>query len=338
LSFPAFLRALPKVELHVHLVGSASVPTIARLAARHGAASGVPSDPGELAAFYRFRDFPHFLDVYDAVNALVSTPADVTDLVTGLTRDLATHGVRYAEVTVTPYSHVRAGIDPAAVAEALTAGREIARTQHGVDLAWIFDTAGEFGGEYAWETLRWVLEHRPEGTIGFGLGGPEIGVARGEFTAQFAAARAEGLHSLPHAGETTGPETVWAALRELRAERIGHGIGAVGDPDLVAHLARERIPLEVCPTSNVCTGAVGSLDDHPFARLLRAGVAVTLNTDDPGMFGCDLTGEYLVAHERFGLSAAELVGVARTGVEASFCPEPLRGRLLAELDAAEPPA
>lgn len=332
----AFLRALPKVELHVHLVGSASVPTVLALAARHGAGP-VPREQAALVDFYTFRDFAHFIDVYEHVNALVTTPADVVDLVVGLARDLASATVRYAEVTVTPMSHVRAGIDPAALADALTAGRERARAEHGVELGWIFDAAGELGVDNAWDTLSWVHRHPPEGTVGFGLGGPEIGVGRAQFAGPFAAARAAGLRSLPHAGETTGAETVWSALRDLGAERIGHGIHAATDPRLLEHLAEHRIPLEVCPTSNVCTGAVSALAEHPLLRLVEAGVPVTLNTDDPGMFGCDLVGEYRVAHEVFGLDPAALVRLARTGVDAAYCAPDLATRIHVEIDAVPLP-
>ena len=258
----AFLRALPKVELHVHLVGSASLRTVAALAVRNGGGP-VPTDPDALAEFYRFRDFAHFIQVYAQVNALVRTSDDVEILVLGLARDLAANTVRYAEVTVTPMSHVHAGIDPAALAEALTAGRERARSEHGVELSWIFDTAGEFGVDSAWDTLAWVLAHRPPGTVGYGLAGPEVGVDRAQFTRPFSAAREAGLHSLPHAGETTGPATVWSALHDLGAERIGHGIQAVTDPRLLDHLVEHRIALEVCPTSNVRTGP------SPRSRLIR---------------------------------------------------------------------
>jgi aminodeoxyfutalosine deaminase len=367
-----FLRALPKVELHVHLVGSASVPTVLRLAARHGAGpvptdavptdavptdavptdavptdavptdavptdpmptEHVPTDPEQLAAFYAFRDFAHFVDVYQAVNALVSTPADVTDLVLGLARDLAAGTVRYAEVTVTPVSHLSVGIGAGALADALTEGRERARTEHGVELGWIFDTAGELGVDAAWATLDWVRAHRPAGTVGFGLGGPELGVDRAAFARPFAAARDAGLRSLPHAGETTGPATVWSALRDLGAERIGHGIGAVTDPALLDHLAEHRIPLEVCPTSNLRTGAVPSLAAHPLPRLLRGGVPVTLNTDDPGMFGCDIVGEYRLAHDVLGLARGELVALAGTAVDAASLPAERKRALHTELAA-----
>ncbi len=293
----------------------------------------MPADPEALAEFYRFRDFAHFIEVYAQVNALVTGADDVEDLVVGLARDLAAGTVRYAEVTVTPLSHVRAGVDPAALADALTAGRERARTEHGVELAWIFDTPGELGVEAAWDTLAWVLRRRPPGTVGFGLGGPEVGVGRARFARPFTVAREAGLRSLPHAGETTGPATVWSALHDLGAERIGHGIHAITDPRLLDHLAEHRIPLEVCPTSNVRTGAVPSMAAHPLARLVQWGVIVTLNTDDPGMFGCDLLGEYRVAHERFGMTAAELAQLARNGIDASSCPPALARAMHAEIDA-----
>ena len=328
----AFLRALPKTELHVHLLGSASPSTVLDLARRHPSGP-VPTDPEALARFYAFRDFAHFIEVYNQVSRLATTPADILDLVAGLADRLAAASVRYAEVTVTPVSHLRAGIEPTALAEALTEGRERARDRHGIELGWIFDTAGECGAEYAWQTLDWVLRHRPAGTVGYGLGGPEIGVERAGFARMFDAARDAGLHSLPHAGETTGPATVWSALTDLRAERIGHGIHAVTDPRLLDHLVEHGIALEVCPTSNVCTGAVAGLDEQPLPRLLRHGVAVTLNTDDPGMFGCDLVGEYRLAHEQLGLTVEELVRVARNGVDAAFCEPETKARIHAEIQA-----
>lgn len=332
----AFLRALPKTELHVHLLGSAAPSTVLTLARRHRPGP-VPTDPDALTRFYAFRDFAHFVEVYDQVSRLVTEPADVLDLVAGLAAALAAASVRYAEVTVTPLSHVRAGLDARALAEALTEGRERARRSHQIELGWIFDTAGEFGAEYAWETLAWVLRHRPPGTVAFGLGGPEIGVDRARFTRMFAAARDAGLHSVPHAGETTGPSTVWSALIDLGAERIGHGIHAVDDPRLLDHLVAHSVALEVCPTSNVRTGVVATLDDHPLPRLLRHGVAVTLNTDDPGMFGCDLVGEYRLAHDRLGLTAADLVQIARNGVDAAFCPSDTKVRIHAEIDGMPVP-
>lgn len=327
-----YIAALPKAELHVHLVGSASMDTVLKLARRHPH-RGVPTEPDALRQFYEFTDFAHFIQVYIKVNSLVTTGADVTALVTGLAADLARNNVRYAEVTVTPIPHVLMGIDPDELTEALTAGRLAARERFGVELAWVFDIPGGLELFDGLGTVLWVLHHRPEGTVGFGLGGAEEGIPRERFVRSFGMARDAGLRLVPHAGETTGPETIWSALRNLNAERIGHGTSAVSDRELLAYLAANGIPVEVCPTSNLCTRAVPSLAEHPLPRLLEAGVPVTLATDDPGMFHTDLNREYLLCHEHFGLGRSELADLARTGVRAAFCDDELKRSLLAEIDA-----
>jgi aminodeoxyfutalosine deaminase len=327
-----FIAALPKVELHVHLVGSASLDTVLRLARRHPD-RGVPVELAALRDFYEFTDFAHFIEVYVKVNSLVTSGADITDLVVGLAADLVRNNVRYAEVTVTPVPHLMLGIEPDELAEALVVGRSRARESFGVELAWVFDIAGSLGYKAGIATAEWVLRHRPDGTVGFGLGGAEIGIPREKYRDAFLMARDGGLHLLPHAGETTGPETIWAALRELHAERIGHGTSAVADPNLLAHLAANGIPVEVCPTSNLRTRAVPTLATHPLPRLLEAGVPVTIATDDPGMFHTDLNREYRLCHDQFGLSRTELADLARAGVQAAFCPPDVRTALLAELNA-----
>jgi aminodeoxyfutalosine deaminase len=327
-----YLRALPKVELHVHLVGSASVETVLRLSRRHPA-SPVPTDAESLRAFYEFTDFAHFIEVYVAVSSLVVSGEDVTDLVVGLAADLAASGVRYAEVTVTPYSHLLVGIAPAELTAALAAGRRRAADEHAVHLQWVFDVPGEYGPAAGLDTVAWVLDQRPSGTVGFGLGGPEVGFPRALFAEAFDRARAAGIPSVPHAGETTGPESVRSALDDLHAVRVGHGIAAAQDPALMERLRVSGVALEVCPTSNLRTGAVPSMDRHPLPRLVAAGVPVTLASDDPGMFATTLTREYEVAHEVLGLSLVELTEIARTGVRVSFAPAGLKAAVLAEIDA-----
>jgi aminodeoxyfutalosine deaminase len=333
----AYVAALPKVELHLHLVGSAPPDAVLTLARRHPD-GGVPTEPGALAEFYRFTDFPHFLEVYRTVNLLVRTGADVVTLVAGLGAELAARTVRYAEVQVTPVRNRMAGIGHDDLAQALVDGRELVRARHGVELGWIFDADAALGLPGAEETLRFAVGHRPAGTVGLGLGGAEHGVHRADFAGVFRAAREAGLRSAPHAGETVGPDEVWAAVRELGAERIGHGIGAATDPALLAHLAEHGIALEVCPTSNLRTGATTSLAEHPLPALLAAGVPVTLATDDPGMFGTDLDAEYLLCHTHFGLGPAELADIARAGARAAFCDEALRSSLLAEIDTYTAPS
>jgi aminodeoxyfutalosine deaminase len=330
-SVPCFVACLPKVELHLHLVGSASVETVLELARRHPDA-GVPTDRAALAAYYEFRDFPHFLAVYGAVSGLVRTGADVVALVVGLSRDAARSNVRYAEVTVTPTSHLGAGIDPDELAEALTRGRTLAQELHGVALNWIFDIAGAEGVERGWETVTFALRHRPAGLVALGLGGLEVG--RAQFRRHFTIAREAGLASVVHAGETTGPATVWSAINDLGAVRIGHGVSAVTDPRLLDHLRERQITIEMCPTSNVRTRSVASWDVHPLPRFLDHGVQVTLSTDDPGMFGAELNQEYARAAAVFGLSRTELADIARTGARAALCAESQREQLVAEVDAA----
>ncbi|GAA1943763.1 adenosine deaminase [Amycolatopsis minnesotensis] len=327
-----FVASLPKAELHVHLLGAATVDTVLDLARRHPAA-GVPAERAELAEFYTFRDFDHFLKVYWAVQSLITGRDDVHTLVTGLARDLAAQNVRYAEVTVTPYNHLLDGLSGDDLLDGLAAGRAAAARDHGVELAWCFDIPGEKGAKAGRETLAFALGERPDGLVAFGLGGPETGVGRALFAPMFTAAREAGLHSVPHAGETTGPATVWSAVHDLGAERIGHGTSAAADPRLLEHLAEHRIPLEVCPTSNVRTRQVGSLEAHPVRRLLDHGVAVTLNTDDPGMFGATLNGEYVAVAEALGLTRGEIAQLARNAVAASFLSDSPRDALLAEIDA-----
>ncbi|MEU0884392.1 adenosine deaminase [Lentzea sp. NPDC005914] len=325
----SFIHALPKVELHLHLVGSAGIDTVLELARRHPEA-GVPTDRAELERFYTFRDFDHFLKVYWAVQSMLKSRDDSHTLVTGLASDLVAQNVRYAEVTVTPYNHVLDGMSGDEVLAGLASGRAVA-AEMGVELAWCFDIPGEKGLAGARETLAFALTERPEGLVSFGLAGPEAGVGRAQFAPFFDAARDAGLHSVPHAGETTGPETIWSALRDLKAERIGHGTSCVLDPALVEHLALKGIPLEVCPTSNVRTRQVPSIAEHPVRQMLDAGIVVTLNTDDPPFFGATLEGEYLAVASALDLSHAEVARLAENAVLASFLPNVRKASLLEEI-------
>ncbi|MFI1211126.1 adenosine deaminase [Streptomyces sp. NPDC020802] len=329
----AFIAGLPKAELHVHHVGSASPRIVSELAARHSD-SKVPSDPEALADYFTFTDFAHFIDVYLSVVDLIRTPEDVRLLTYEVARDMARQRIRYAELTITPFSSTRRGIDEGAFMDAIEDARTAAEADFGTVLRWCFDIPGEAGLESAEETVRLATTDkiRPEGLVAFGLGGPETGVPRPQFKPYFDRAIAAGLHSVPHAGETTGPETVWDALRDLRAERIGHGTSSARDPELLAHLAEHRIPLEVCPTSNIATRAVRTLDEHPIKEFVRAGVVVTVNSDDPPMFGTDLNNEYAVAARLLDLDERGLAALARNAVEASFLDGPGKAALAAEID------
>ncbi|RJQ80710.1 adenosine deaminase [Pseudonocardiaceae bacterium YIM PH 21723] len=332
MSLLGFVRALPKVELHVHLVGSASVDTVLALARRHPEA-GVPTDRDELSRFYEFRDFDHFLKVYWAVQSMLRDRHDIHTLVVGLAAELARQNVRHAEVTVTPYNHLLDGMAGDELLTGLADGRAQAEAEHGVTFAWCFDIPGEKGIRAGRETLAFALTERPEDLISFGLGGPEAGIGRAQFEPFFTAAREAGLRSVPHAGETTGPATIWSAIRDLGAERVGHGTSCTEDPALLDYLAEQRIALEVCPTSNIRTRQVESIGAHPIRRMLDHGLLVTLNTDDPPMFGATLEGEYLAVADTFGLSPADIGRLAGNAVTASFLPAERKTGLLGEIDA-----
>ncbi|GAB2771544.1 adenosine deaminase [Streptomyces daliensis] len=329
----AFIAGLPKAELHVHHVGSASPRIVAELAARHPD-SKVPADPEALADYFTFTDFAHFIQVYLSVVDLIRDAEDVRLLTYEVARDMARQQVRYAELTVTPFSSTSRGIPDAAFVEAIEHARHSAEKELGVVLRWSFDIPGEAGLPAAEETTRIATDERlrPEGLVSFGLGGPEIGVPRPQFKPYFDRAIASGLRSVPHAGETTGPETVWDALTSLRAERIGHGTSAVQDRRLLEHLAERRVPLEVCPTSNIATRAVADLEEHPVKEMVKAGVLVTINSDDPPMFGTDLNTEYAIAARLLSLDPTGVAALARNAVDASFLDEDGKSRIRSEID------
>jgi adenosine deaminase len=331
----AFVAGLPKAELHVHHVGSASPATVATLAARYEGATPVPADVDRLADYFTFTDFGHFIEVYLSVVDLIRDAEDVWTLTYDIARDLAAQNVRYAELTLTPYSSIRRGIAAEAFCEAVEDARRRAAQDHGVQLRWCFDIPGEAGVEAADVTLDVATRIRPDGLVSFGLGGPEAGVPRARFADHFTAARAAGLHSVPHAGESTGPDSVWEAITLLGAERIGHGIAAAQDERLMTHLRENGIALEVCPTSNVCTRCVPSLAEHPLPKLVAAGVPVTINSDDPPMFSTTLTHEYLVAARLLDLDEHGTADLARAGVRASFLDAGGQAHLIAEIDRYE---
>lgn len=329
----SFIAGLPKAELHVHHVGSASPRIVAELASRHEGDTPVPADPALLRDFFVFTDFSHFIEVYLSVVDLIRTPEDIWTLTYEVARDLAAQNVRYAELTLTPYTSIVRGIAAEAYCEVVEDARLRAEADHGVTLRWCFDIPGESGVPAADVTLDTALRLRPDGLVSFGLGGPEVGVPRPQFAPHFEQARVAGLHSVPHAGESTGPGTIWDAVTHLGAERIGHGIAAAQDPALMEHLAEHGIALEVCPTSNVCTRSVPSLSEHPLPALVAAGVPVTVNSDDPPMFDTTLNKEYEIAAELLGLDDHGVAELSRAAVRASFAEDSVKAGLLAEIDS-----
>ncbi|WP_017615324.1 adenosine deaminase [Nocardiopsis salina] len=323
----ALVRDLPKVEMHVHLEGSMPPETFFELATTHGL-TDVPDTLEGLRDWYAFTDFPHFAEVYLASVRTLRDEDDFALLAAVVARRLAAHNVRYAEVHVSLYAHLVRGVPAKTVFNGIERARMEAEREHGIQLRWIPDFPADFGVEAAERTVAATLEHGPPSVVGFGVGGVETPL--GQYARVFDRARSAGLASLPHAGEHGGPVRVREALDVLGAERIGHGIDALRDPDLVARLVDEQIPVDVSPTSNVCTRAVDRIEDHPLPAMLDAGLLVTLNTDDPPMFGTDLTREYRTAHA-LGLGPADLVRLAANGVQASYLGTARRRVLLREI-------
>ncbi|MFO7564250.1 MAG: adenosine deaminase [Enhygromyxa sp.] len=327
----ALISELPKVELHVHLEGSI-VPELAlRLAARRGVRlPGAEEGVEGLRRAYRFRSFRDFLEVYVALSSTLQQAEDFADAVFGVAEQLAAQRVRWAEVTFTPMTHVARGVDADAMLDGLAQGRARAREELGVELAWVFDVVRSLP-EQADATLELALRGREHGVIAIGVGGPEgpkWSVA--PLASMFARARAEGLKSVPHAGEQWGAPSLRETLELLAPDRIGHGVRCLEDPEITRELIDRQVKLEVCPSSNVALGVVASVAEHPLPRLLEAGLAVSLGSDDPPLFGTTLVDEYRRCAHAFGWGPEELLAIAAAAVEHSFMPEDRKQALRAE--------
>lgn len=328
-----FIRQMPKAELHVHLEGSVRPATLLRLAERHGIPLPV-SNEAELETFYTYRDFDHFIQIYVEVNQCLRTSDDFALITRELGEAAAAQNVRYLEVTVSPGPHVRRGkLTYEEFQEGISDGARQVRERWGVEMRFVVDVVRDAGMEHSWSAARWAAKVAGDGVVGIGLGGTEVNFPPEDYTAIFDFGRAAGLHSTPHAGETVGPVSVWGALRALKAERIGHGIRSIEDPALVDELRERQITLEVCPTSNVRTGAVASLAEHPIRRLFEAGVPLTVNSDDPPMFGTTLLDEHLLLANQFGFTLNDLEQINLQAVRAAFLSEAERRRLDAEFRA-----
>lgn len=300
-----FAAQLPKAELHLHLEGAVDAETLHELD---------PATPiEELRAIYRYPDFNAFLKAFGAVGLRLARPEDYRLITRRLLERLAAQNVRYAEIIIAAGVVLWKKQEFGPIFDAI---HDAARGSP-VEVRWILDAVRQFGVEPAWEVARLAAARQDRGVVAIGIGGSEERGPAEWFTEVFAFAKSAGLHLAAHAGEGTGPESVWAALR-LGAERIGHGIASVRDPELLRHLRDRDIPLEISITSNLVTGVVARLEDHPIRALYDAGVPIVLNTDDPAMFGCTLVDEYRLAARAFGFSEAELRGIAQNGFRYAF--------------------
>lgn len=330
-----FIGALPKAELHLHLEGSITPLTVVELAARHGLALS----EAEAAARYEYRDFAGFLEAFKWAASFLRTPADYALITERLGEELLAQNAVYAEVTLSVgvmlWRRQDAEANFAAIYEAGEGLRE-----KGLGLQWAFDAVRQFGPDRAMEVAKLAAQMKPQGVVACGMGGDELALPAVEFRGVYDYVASQGLHRLVHAGEIGGPESIRDAVEILGAERIGHGIAAMRDPRTMDLLVERKIPLELCPTSNLRTGALARqlgrasarIEDHPLSLFMRRGLCVTLSTDDPAMFRTSLNGEYTIG-QALGLSLAELARIAEMGFECAFLPSEEKRRLLEAFQA-----
>ena len=328
-----FIRAMPKVELHVHLEGSIQPETLLTLAERNHIALPYATAAG-LRDWYVFRSFPHFVEIYITISNCLKTANDIELIAREFLAGQAAQNIKHSEVTYTAYTIYKlCGIEFADQLAALNRARAWAQETLGVDMTLTLDIAREIKPEQGMVTADWAIAAHGNGVSALGLGGYEVGNPPEKFSAAFQHAQQAGLPAVPHAGETEGSSSIWGALRTLNATRIGHGVGAIQDPTLLAYLRAHQIPLEVCPTSNVRLGVAPSIAQHPIQQLLDAGIYVTLNSDDPPMFNTTLTDEYLLCAEAFGWDAAMCENLSLNALRASFLPHERKNELVGEFRA-----
>ena len=312
----------PKIELHVHLEGTVRPKTLLEIARRNDYALPAASVE-DVAALYEFRDFRHFIEVWILTTNALQTGDDFRQVVADYAQEAASHGAVYVEGIFSPAERARRGVDWDEMFAGYCDGAEEARERHGVEVRLTPDIPRGFTMEEAETTRRFAAKYRDRGVVGLGLGGLEAEFPPEPYEPVFTRARADGLASVPHAGEVAGAASVRGALEALGADRLRHGIRAVEDPGLVAELAARRTVLDVCPLSNVRTGAVASLAEHPLPQLVGAGVLCSISTDDPAMFDTDLTRDYDAAAS-LGLDPR---AAFEAGLEGALCDDETKARL-----------
>jgi adenosine deaminase len=324
-------RAIPKAELHIHIEGSLEPELIFALAQRNGVALPYPSVQA-LREAYAFTDLQSFLDIYYAGASVLLHEADFFDMAWAYFQRAHADQVRHAELFFDPQTHTTRGVPVGTVIAGLRRACERAQAELGISSELILCFLRHLSEEAAFATLEDALPYR-EHFIGVGLDSSEVGHPPGKFSRVFARCRELGLRIVAHAGEEGPPAYIWEALDDLKVERIDHGVRCLEDPALVAELARRRVPLTVCPLSNLKLCVVKDLRDHPMKRLLDAGLCATVNSDDPAYFGGYLNANFEQTVQALGLSRQDVIALARNSVEASFVSEARRAELLAELEA-----
>lgn len=339
----SFIQSLPKAELHLHLEGSVEPGTLAELSRRHSTplptennrydvrGSGDVLSEEDVRRLYSYKDFNGFMLAFKSVTERLRTPEDYELVTYRLMQKLRQQNIMHAEVYVSVGVIRWRGQDFEPIFEGMERGRERGQRDFGISLLWIFDAVRHFGPEAAAEVFDLAAHYRERNVVAIGIGGDERRGPAEWFRDLYRKAADQGLRLTAHAGETTGPESVWSALN-IGAERIGHGLSIAQDPELVEVLAHKQVPVEICLSSNLRTGVCGEAGEHPLKKFFDEGLMVTLNTDDPAMFQTSLCKEYELAMEEFGFSRDQLREIARNSFEASFLPVEKKLRFLQQVD------
>src|ERR1700690_955213 len=325
-----FMGSLPKAELHLHLEGSIEPPTLLELRQCHGMEG---ASLAEIEPLYNYADFKGFLSAFKDVTGHLRSAEDYELIVYRLMERLKAQNVRHAEVIVSVGVCLWRKQDFAAIFEGLERGRQRGEKDFGVSLLWIFDAIRQFGVEKAQPVLDLAIQFHDRNVVAFGIGGDERAGPTEWFAGVYSRAAEHGLHLTAHAGESAGPDSIWGALN-LKAERIGHGLTAAQDAELIEELAERQVPIEICVTSNPRTGCCAELAQHPVRRYFDQGLMLTLNSDDPAMFRSSLVEEYALVQEAFGFTDEHLRELARNSFEASFLAPQKKIEFLNLLDSA----
>ncbi len=319
---------MPKVELHIHLEGAIPLTALSELVHKYGGSSELGSISA-LEERFRYRDFSHFIETWQWKNGFLREYEDFTLVAELIADDLARQNIRYVEAFYSPGDFAQHGLEIARLTEAIREGLEVHAGEITVNL--IADLVRDFGPHRGMKWLHEVAEVSNLGVLGIGIGGSEREFPPEPYEEVYEEARRVGFRTMAHAGEAAGPPSIWGAINALRVDRIGHGTRAIEDPTLVGFLKEKQIPIEMCPISNLRTGVVADLKDHPIGQFFEEGLLVSVNTDDPKMFGTSLGAEYAALVDRMGFEQADIMKLVENGVQSAWCDEPTKNNLLSEL-------
>ncbi|MBS7620152.1 adenosine deaminase [Candidatus Bathyarchaeota archaeon] len=321
------IKALPKLEQHIHIVGSVRPETLLWLVEEAGVE--FPNSLKEVEQFFQYKDFDHFISVYSKVNDCITDERQFERIVYEMLEKEAQCNVKHVEAIFSTYDHVRRGLNHGLMIKALNRGIRKAREELGVGCTIRVDLVRNYGSEVGMKVLD-LIEEEHENIVAIDLGGSEGGFPPAPYKEAFKRAGEMGLHLVAHAGEVSGPKSVWDAINYLGVERIGHGVSVSMDPSLLGFIKKQGITIEACPVSNVKTGVVPSINQHPIRRFYDEGLSVSVNSDDPSMFRTDMNQEYLQLNRELGFTVVDLFNISLNAVASSFLPETQKRRMIEE--------